>query len=266
MAGRKSKPNAKISAKAEFSAKAEISARARIKLDIAPAVQQDALNFAKRIFGPLGELGDLFSESIRMVRFRRAVEALKCAHDICAGAGIAPKKIPHKQLFPLLEGVSFEDEGAASLAKEWAHVLATAAARPHIKYTSYGSLLKQLDGDDVRLLARMRKELSAHDAFRPERFGNARQDYNFPNSVEQMQGPGRISFVWREDEIPNTNEFSLADFPEAVRLLHLQTLGLLRIDSGDLVEPDNKRHFYLFGEITPLGHDFVSVCQGEYFS
>ena len=41
-----------------------------VKLNIPEDVTRDTVNFAKRILGPLAEIGDLFGEQVRFLRYR----------------------------------------------------------------------------------------------------------------------------------------------------------------------------------------------------
>jgi hypothetical protein len=45
-------------------------------------VTRDTANFVKRILGPLAEIGDLFSEKVRFLRWKSAAKTLNRAAEI----------------------------------------------------------------------------------------------------------------------------------------------------------------------------------------
>jgi hypothetical protein len=252
----------------------EIKASVELKAEIPADVQRDTLDFAKRILGPIGELSDLLSDRIRFARFRQTVWMLGRAKEICAEAGVEPKQVPLSVLVPLLDKSSLEDDGPQSLKENWAALLANAAMNPQKKYAKYCALLEELDFAEAELLARLKAEVSRHELFKPDRLGdfvNTEQGAKWgPGgvaSIDELEQSGRIAYHWHGDDIPNTNEFSFADLEDIVPLLHLHNLGLIKVSTGSFRGQDvvpgehDELIFYVYGDITPLGFDFVSACE-----
>ena len=90
----------------------------------------DAIGEAKEFLGkiagsPAEEFGLLLGDQVRFYRFKKQVQLLREAQDILKQAGVSPKKVPLKTLFPILEGAAVEED--ESMSARWAALLATAA-------------------------------------------------------------------------------------------------------------------------------------------
>jgi hypothetical protein len=70
----------------------------KINLKVPEDVTRDTLTFAKRILGPLAEIGDLFSDKVRFLRFKSAAKTLNRAAEIAKENGFSPSTIPMKFL------------------------------------------------------------------------------------------------------------------------------------------------------------------------
>lgn len=254
--------------------KIEIRASAELKVEVPADVQREVIGFAQRLFGPLAELGDVLSDRIRFFRLKQTIWVLNRAREMCAEAGIEPKQIPLNVLLPLLEKASLEDDGPDSLREQWASLLANAAGQPDKRYAKYSALLEELDSYEAELLTKLKGEISRHELFKPDNIGEmtgteqgAVWGPTGVQSIDALTQLGRCAYSWHEDDIPNTNEFSLADLDEVVPLLHLHRLGLVKVGAGsfltgrDADPKTQKRIFYLYGDITPLGFDFVAACE-----
>lgn len=251
-----------------------IRVSAELKAEIPADVQRDVVTFAQRIFGPIAELGDLLSDRIRFARFKQTIWILQRAKALCATADIEPKRIPLNILIPLLEKASLEDDSQTSLRELWANLLANAAKEPDKKYTRYASMLSELSFSEAKILSDLKKQTSRHELFKPDNIGalihpeiNMTWDGSSVQSLKDLEHPGRVSFHVHEDLVANTNEVSFSDLEEAVMLLHLHNLGLMKTMSGSFLTPsgaerqDQKRIFFICGDITPSGFDFVSSCE-----
>ncbi len=251
--------------------KFEIRATAELKAEIPADVQRDVVGFAQRVFGPIAELGDLLSDRVRLLRLRQAMSVLKQAKEMCAEAGIEPKRIPLNVLVPLLERASLEGDESDSLRSAWAALLANAAKSPEKKYAKYVSILEEIDFSEAQLLSELKTTTSRHELFKPDSIRelvNREQEVASVAAevqrVEDLRRPGRLGYHWHEDDIPNTNEFSFADLDEVVPLLHLHSLSLIKLTVGSFLAESgsvNKRIFYLYSDLTPLGFDFVAACE-----
>jgi hypothetical protein len=81
---------------------------------------------AKAFLGPaVGEFAERWRDEVRLYRFGRQLECLKKAEQMAKDAGLTPKAVPIKILFPLLEGASLEEN--EELHTMWAALLANAA-------------------------------------------------------------------------------------------------------------------------------------------
>jgi hypothetical protein len=76
----------------------------KINLKVPEDVTRDTVSFARRIVGPLAEIGDLFDDKVRFLRFKSAAKTLNRAAKIAKENGISPKAIPMKFLVPFIEG------------------------------------------------------------------------------------------------------------------------------------------------------------------
>lgn len=119
---------------------------------IAAAVPFTAI--VKRMLGPAAdELAEMLRDQVRLYRYERQIKCLEKAERMAKEAGFTPQAVPPKILFPLLEGVSFEENN--TLHTMWASLLANAsdptwqgvAIQP-----SFIDLLKQLTPDQAIFL------------------------------------------------------------------------------------------------------------------
>lgn len=250
--------------------KIEIKASAELKADVPPDVQRGVVDFAKRILGPLAELGDLASDWIRLKRFQQSIWIMQRAKEICAEAGVDPQQIPLSVSVPLLEKASLEEDGDESLRERWATLLANAAMAPSKRYARYVTLLGEISVYEAQILSELKNQVNRHELFKPDVMNallvGAEQPVTWDGGViqnlDELKADGRLSFHWHGDDIPNTEEFSLADLAEIVPLMHLHQLGLLKVRAGSFHRPPaDERIFYVCGDLTPLGFDFVSACE-----
>lgn len=98
----------------------------KINLKVPEDVTRDTVTFARRILGPLAEIGDLFSDKVRFLRFKSAAKTLNRAAEIAKEQGISPKAIPMKFLVPFIEDCSLEEEDSPFI-DQWAALLASAS-------------------------------------------------------------------------------------------------------------------------------------------
>jgi hypothetical protein len=151
-----------------------------------------ARGFLREIAGPAAqELGQAFGETARFWRLRNQVRLLNRAREMVGTAGIDPKSIPLRVLFPLLEGASIEDDH--ELSERWAALLANAAAHDGDEKVlpSFPTLLRQISPVDARALDHL---FSVHDRISsgeiaPEEFnvGTDRADRLVPWGIEPAE-------------------------------------------------------------------------------
>ncbi|MBM3273279.1 hypothetical protein FJY94_08610 [Candidatus Kaiserbacteria bacterium] len=189
------------------------------------------------------ETGATIGDQLRYYRWRSAHAILERAKKYALSRGIPLREVPLKFLVPFIEKCSLEDENGL-LADLWARLLANAAMGFEWKYTKYLELLSRIDGHDAQMLLEMFKTAHQSEAFSPERFsGPSWSEYLASQRLEDVLrrdrmapndwcAPGRWVFVIHEDDVANFNSMSLSGFDEGVRLLALQSLGLVYVHSG----------------------------------
>jgi hypothetical protein len=245
----------------------------QIKIDVPADVTRDTLTFVQRILGPVADAADLLSDRIRFYRWKSAVRMLSRAREIAEEQGLAIGEVPLKFLVPFLEKCSLEDEDG-SLVETWARLLASAASDYDDRYLKYTDILSKLGHEDVVILSEMKKGAVASEVFSPEHYSapswhriTSRMDLAWKSELveidpNEIMGPGRLVYIFHEDDIANFNALELRDFPDGLRLQMLQVLGLVFLHS-EYMTFRQKRYFGIMAELTPLGFDFVAACQPE---
>jgi hypothetical protein len=109
------------------------------------------VSFARRILGPLAEIGDLFSDKVRFLRFKSAAKTLNRAAEIAEENGIAPKAIPMKFLVPFIEDCSLEDENSPFI-EQWAALLASASKGFDPLHVAIRDVLKNISAKEAELI------------------------------------------------------------------------------------------------------------------
>jgi hypothetical protein len=120
------------------------------------AALASALKFTdvvKAMLGPAAaEVAERIHDKVRLYRFGRQLECLKKAEKMAKDAGLTPKAVPIKVLFPLLEGASLEEN--EDLHDMWAALLANAASPETADKVRPGfiAILKQMAPDEAYFL------------------------------------------------------------------------------------------------------------------
>ena len=106
----------------------------------------------KAMLGPAtAEFAERLRDDVRLYRYGRQLECLKKAEQMATDAGFTPKAVPIKILFPLLEGVSLEED--ENLHTMWAALLANAASPDTAKVRAgFIAILRQMEPDEAALL------------------------------------------------------------------------------------------------------------------
>src|SRR5712691_6770828 len=113
---------------------------------VAAAVPFTAI--VKRMLGPAAdELAEMWRDQVRLYRYERQLKCVQKAERMAEEAGFTPQAVPPKILFPLLEGVSFEEN--EDLHDMWAALLAKAASPENAKKVRPGFIatLEQMAPD-----------------------------------------------------------------------------------------------------------------------
>jgi hypothetical protein len=107
----------------------------------------------KRMLGPaMDEVAEMLRDRVRLYRYGRQLTCVEKAAKMAEEAGFQPCAVPPKILFPLLEGVSWEED--EEMHTMWASLLANAtnSASTNNVRPSFIAILKQLAPDEARLL------------------------------------------------------------------------------------------------------------------
>jgi hypothetical protein len=123
----------------------------KINLKVPEDVTRDTLTFAKRILGPLAEIGDLFSDKVRFLRFKSAAKTLNRAAEIAKENGISPSTIPMKFLVPFIEDCSLEEEDSPFI-EQWAALLASASKGFNPLHVAIRDVLKNISSKEAELV------------------------------------------------------------------------------------------------------------------
>ncbi len=128
-------------------------------LEIAKNSIELAKGFLKSIVNPaLSELGELFADNIRYLRFKNQVKILNRAEELVQKRNIKLRAIPLKVLVPMLENASLEEE--ESLQNRWAALIANAANydKDLLSPVVYTSILNNLTHKEVIALDYLKEE------------------------------------------------------------------------------------------------------------
>jgi hypothetical protein len=123
----------------------------KVNLTVPEDVTRDTVSFARRILGSLAEIGDLFSDKVRFLRFKSAVKTLNRAAEIAKEKGISPKAIPMKFLVPFIEDCSLEDEESPFI-EQWASLLASASKGFDPLHVAIKDVLKNISSKEAALI------------------------------------------------------------------------------------------------------------------
>lgn len=247
-----------------------LSAKAEIKGEI-PASSMgrfvDALTDAIR---PFTESRGLRADQIRLQREDVLIKIALKARRRLELSGIEPRDIPNKTLVPLLEKASLEDPLDEDMLDRWAALLAAESGFPGPNRRWIIDILASLSGWQARLLNNIASAEPKREFFRIERYSRDLSSSEFGATLDLCTGknvgeiqkllrrlPGYTLFFDGAD-IANTNEFELADMPEAAELLHLDTLGLVLVNAGSFTGSED-RNFVLNAQLTPLGFHFTEL-------
>lgn len=124
---------------------------AGVNITVPEDVTRDTMGFARRILGPLAEVADLFSDKVRLIRYKSAVKTLNRAAEIAKEGGFKPEEIPIKFLIPFIEDCSLEQEDSP-LIEQWASLLASASKGFDPLHVAIRDVLKNISSKEAQLL------------------------------------------------------------------------------------------------------------------
>ena len=121
--------------------------------DVTKAALEQAKDLLNKFLGSgIGQAGAAIGDRVRFFRFGQQVKLLLRAQQILEEAGLQPKAVNMRVLFPLLETAALEDD--ETMVERWASLLAS-AANPNNQSAleaSFIEILKQLAPTHAYLL------------------------------------------------------------------------------------------------------------------
>jgi hypothetical protein len=126
----------------------ELAAAAKVAVAAVPFTA-----VVKRMLGPaVDEVSEILRDKVRLYRYSQQIKCLEKAEKMAKEAGFTPQPVPPKILFPLLEGVSFEED--EDLHTMWAALLANAStgSTADLVRPSFCEVLRLMTPDVARLL------------------------------------------------------------------------------------------------------------------
>ena len=233
---------------------------------------KSAMNFlGKLVKPPLKELGLLMADRILQYRFKNQVKGLQKAVKIVEENKLKVKEIPIKVLFPLLEGMSLEDDDV--LLDKWAAMLANMAdSRTNFENHVLPYVLSQISKSEYEKLQLLFKDESS--------FLEQKRDYEHQLELDVTDKRLHELDVNELNElyihIKNREQQGFLVFLEPLGTANLIRLGLIRrlppaleIQPFKTSRKTTQRHQlkakyvttnYGF-RITELGTKFIEVCE-----
>jgi hypothetical protein len=191
---------------------------------------------SKLIYPATDEVGGILEDNVKYWRFKNKVNLVLKAKKFLEDKHIDPKKILPKNLIPILENGSLEEDPA--IQDMWAKLLAS-YAKGNVEIQSYPSILKELSSVEVKILERLYIE----------------------RKKSNLKGRDLVTHGFTKKDISKTFEISNNKYDiitdNLFRLNLIQPVG----SSGSLVGSfpvsiKTKEIVY----ITDLGFDLVRMC------
>ncbi len=117
------------------------------------ATVEAAKGFLTKLLGPATEeIGLVLQDKVKLYRFNNQLRILAKAEAMLQKAGLTPKAIPFRTLFPIIEASAFEDD--ESLCIKWAALLANSAASVNSSaaHPSFPRILSEIAPAEARFL------------------------------------------------------------------------------------------------------------------
>jgi hypothetical protein len=210
----------------------------------AEALVKQFAELARPLLEPAAkEAGDILADQLRYIRLKSMVASMERARKLLDEKGIAPKMVPSKIFFPILEGVFLEDEN--DLAAMWARLLASAAGGG-LGHPSYPAIFSSLAGLDARLLDTIYRRHMEQGAGEPVLF-----------TLQELGASVDTSGEPFTRAVVNLKRSDLCNAPAL-------PVGapLLYTDYGQEVPYGQELPSHFKVRLTSLGYDFVRACQG----
>jgi Abortive infection alpha len=123
------------------------------------AALEPVKDLVQKVAGPAAEeFGLTLKERVRHFRFKGEIRLLTRTKQMLEDAGISPKQVPLKLLFPLIQNGALEQN--ESLQEKWAALLANSCREGNGVLPSFPEILKQLTPVEANFLDRAYDEIS----------------------------------------------------------------------------------------------------------
>jgi Abortive infection alpha len=192
--------------------------------------------FLLALFGPAVEAMAIFTDKVRLLRWKRQVKMLARAHAHLRAQGISPNAVSLKVLVPLLDYASLEDEEDDAMIERWAALLANAAAGTDgaSLLPSFPRILAELSPEEALILDMLYRDSASDDV------------------------PSLHSLYVPESGLNTADPLFVA------RCFNLDRLGLLRASYENVqiaaADPARYKHTIARLEGTALGLSFLTAC------
>lgn len=265
------KPSSKPPISLELGAKASLE----IKTVIPEESTGRLIDALTDIIRPFTESRGLRADQIRLQREEVALEIARRAAARLKMEG-SSRAVPNKILVPLLEKASLEEISDDFMVDRWANLLASSSSEQNVQ-PRFVSILAEMTTPQAVLL-----ELVKSNSPRgrpPDYYTRQLAEDSFASEIKSISGAREVThaalikfakerdglcYVFYEDDIPNTEAFSLEGFEDGENLLQLESLGLVWVFASWILahyqENRFKKHFYVRSFLSPLGSAFVEAC------
>ncbi|MGF6254385.1 hypothetical protein [Ensifer sp. LBL] len=250
----------------------DVGARAEIKAEIPATSSGRLIDALTDVIRPFTESRGLRADQIRLQREDVLISIARKARERLVAEGFPTRAVPNKTLVPLLEKASLEDPSDDEMIERWANLLVSEVSDPGPNRRWCIQILGEIDAAEAQILDDVYFEHSKHSVFETANYTRRAADSEFESMLKNASLVPKddirgiihsyfgLSLLFDGDNIPNTNEFSLQDFPLGLSLLHLQTLGLIWLNASSFVS-GGVRSFLVCAHLTPLGFEFVRNCR-----
>jgi len=194
---------------------------------------EKALEFIEKLIaGPLIETTGIFTDKVKLWRFKNQVDTITKAREYLKSKGITtPKSIPIKDVTTLLEYASFEED--EFMKDSWAKLLANALDPNNLFDVChlFGQILNQLSINEINILryalARCFILSSEHRPYleRKELIRSSNSDYQtgmllidnllrlrlIEEQPPKLKDSSRQTYIYQSNEVPHVNEIVSSD-------------------------------------------------------
>jgi len=195
---------------------------------------------------PLKELSNIGTDQIKWLRVKNQVRLLNTAKEYCDKKGIKSSYIPAKFLFPLLEGVSLEEDNDEDMHKMWTALLLNAIDYSSEKKVKLGyiDMLKQLSAQEAKIL-----DIS-YDVYKDDMFALRHLKKKFKDKIDIDNN----DFLICVDNFVRLNIWKPTLAEELLDKLSWKSIS----DENVRIVTDNTNY-----KFTLLGENFIKCCRME---